>query len=210
MPASQLEFSAFDAKQFALNHGMYINFRFDITTNIISQLEGNIADKLAISSLEQMGIYTSLHIEQIKNVILKNAGSKNVTKLMFVMLDEQHNTQMLHNLFIESNAVAFNISCIKDPNEQFLKLLFVSRWNDASKMYIAKSVYRNLTDSFELQNYQYEVLRLLVQGFSAEKIAQILGRSVHTINDYKKQLFELFQANSIYQLLRHAREKEII
>lgn len=61
-----------------------------------------------------------------------------------------------------------------------------------------------------LKNKAYDVLKFLIQGFTSKEIGGFLHLSEHTVNDYKKSLYQQFNAHNSYQLIAHAKEKEII
>ena len=207
-------FSSFDARRFAFNHGMFVQLEWNKSTGNISKIEGAINESKTYTHIHQLLSFCSVEqIDEIITFLNKLSYARSITKISFSLVNETQDSQILHNLYIaypKIDQIQCNLSVIPTVDERFSKLVFVSAFDDIAETYVPKQVFASLSNNFSLQNYQYDVLRFLVQGYTSETTASVLGLSTHTVNDYKKQLFDIFNANTIYQLIRHAREKEII
>jgi transcriptional regulator, luxR family domain protein len=62
----------------------------------------------------------------------------------------------------------------------------------------------------ELSEEEKEVLRLVAQGFTMDKISDSMYKSIDTVKGYRKHIFEKFGTNSITQAVAYAINNKLI
>ena len=62
----------------------------------------------------------------------------------------------------------------------------------------------------ELSEEEKEVLRLVAQGVTMDKISDSMYKSIDTVKGYRKHIFEKFGTNSITQAVAYAINNKLI
>ena len=218
----------FKAEQFIYKTGFFLKFKIDFTTLEILAIEGDYLQSSGgqFTNMKQFPFYNEPVIKNIKNLIdwIKCNGKINLNsriKISFVHTEPGYNEygfkNILHNIYLypcKNNTgyqeIFFHLCFIRGLDEPFQKKVIISTLNDPSNKYITRWVANSSDMKIILKNNEYDILNFTVQGFTAEEISQVLNLSVFTVNDCKKELYRIFEANNIYQLIRNAKEKNFI
>ena len=177
-------------------------------------------------NLQQLPFYNEQYTEKIKNLVnwITCSGKiklKSLVKICFVHFAPDNEVfgfnNVLQNIYLhpdENNSTSqegtFHLCFIRGLNEPFQEKVIISTLTCPNNDYMVKWVADSLNFKILLKNHEYDILKYIVQGFSAGEISQVLHLSPHTVNDSKKNLYKTFNASNIYQLIRHAKEKKFI
>lgn len=211
-----------DVESLIYNENYIASYTFDTSTYKITNVIGtNNTQKN--NNISENGILSDLEFANIKKLIRwiiskYNNKIKSRLKISFVLSrkNEGFKTQS-HKVKIYFDKQTYPEVCrliihkLTGIHENLRTNIIISS-EVAGKYYENNIDYVIDSFSFEtiLKKYEFSVLNFLVQGYTADEIGEILYLSKHTVNDYKKQLNEIFKSNNMYQLIKNAKKKNII
>ena len=207
-------FDDFDPRLFVFGHGLFLEFLCDTTNGNVSNVYGYLPDQKRENILHVRD-FNFLDTEQLQNIqiCINELKIKTKAKLQFSLYNEKLQSNILCSLVREKgkgNVITCHLQFIYSPIERYLPTIYRYTWDDSINSFELHSVRISLDDSFEINAVNFKILRLTVQGYTSKDVGRILELSEHTVNDYKKELFKIFKADSLMQLIRYAREKKII
>jgi DNA-binding CsgD family transcriptional regulator len=187
----------------------------------IQGLEPNEILKLTIGqhSIHPLGkqeIYQK-HREKTREFLCqRNSNGSNQFVITFALNNTQYPNPekytFIVNVFIDkqNELGRLTISHIETNKKFNDKTLIISEILDKNRSQIiyAASLYGDADIS--LIGKEFYVLKLLANGYTSDIISELICLSKHTVDDYRKNLLEKFNAKNTFQLIYHAYQEGFI
>ncbi len=171
----------------------YFAYQLENLDGIIAQFQ-----KIKRYAIQFTRLHKSRFIEQIKFSFYINDF-----KLGFIC-----------HLIITPNSATTGFKFLSIPSKinriesSSLILSYLKKKCESFQLYQAENV--NIAKGKKLKSREFEVLKLTTKGHNTEEMAAILNLSKHTIEDYRKKLYQKFDTHNPYQLIRNAKEEGFI
>lgn len=89
-------------------------------------------------------------------------------------------------------------------------ILIISKLTGENEEEVVYAASINNGYGISLVGKEFNILRLIAEGYASDGISNLLFISKHTVDDYRKSLLEKFKAKNAFQLIYHAHKEGFI